>query len=109
MSRPREEHTPTEYPDTIVTIGIDTGTRTRGRLTHEGPCGPRIPCWRPECRATFSDYRTVEILAFAQPPDPDFDVVCYCHREKIRAGELDGWLANLVADVMTFDAGTVAR
>lgn len=32
-----------------------------GVVRHDGPCGPRRPCWRPECRQ-FDPYRTIELL-----------------------------------------------
>lgn len=31
-------------------------------LRHDGPCGRRIRCWRPECLAEFGDMATVEVL-----------------------------------------------
>lgn len=59
-----------------------------GRLTHDGPCGDRVPCWRAACRRSFGPYRTVELLFRANPPDPGIDIVAYCHRDKVRADAL---------------------
>ena len=85
-----------------------TGVHHRGRLTHDGPCGPRVPCWNPACRASFPGYRTVEVLAFATPPDPDWDLIARCHHGRLRAGELDAHphLVNYIVDAID---GTVAR
>lgn len=32
-------------------------------IGHRGPCGKRVLCWDPICRAKFGDYKTVEVLA----------------------------------------------
>jgi hypothetical protein len=29
-------------------------------IQHDGLCGWREQCWRPECRAEFGEYQTVE-------------------------------------------------
>lgn len=41
-------------------------------LRHQGPCGPRRPCYRPDCRERFDPYLTVELVAGR--------ALYYCHR-----------------------------
>lgn len=42
----------------------DTPAQYRLAILHPGlPCGPRIPCHRPACHATFPGIATVEIVA----------------------------------------------
>lgn len=50
-------------------MGRDLGAAT---IRHAGPCGRRVPCWRPECPMAFRGYPTVEILAA--------EAIAYCHR-----------------------------
>lgn len=43
------------------------------RLRHNGRCGQRVACWRPECADwAKAGYRTVEIL-------PSGERIAYCH------------------------------
>lgn len=42
-------------------------------LVHQGPCGRRERCWRPECLERFGSYATVETLR-------DGTRLAYCHR-----------------------------
>ena len=46
--------------------------RTPWPLRHKGPCGRRVHCWRPACRAEFGEYLTVEVL-------DDGSAVAFCH------------------------------
>jgi hypothetical protein len=41
-------------------------------LGHKGPCGPRRPCFREECRQRFGEYPTLELLRDR--------AIAYCHR-----------------------------
>jgi hypothetical protein len=41
-------------------------------IRHDGPCGRRVRCWRPECRARFGELATVEVLATGE-------WLAYCH------------------------------
>jgi hypothetical protein len=41
-------------------------------MRHAGPCGRRIPCFRPDCRQQFHAAPTIEILPNA--------ALAYCHR-----------------------------
>lgn len=41
-------------------------------IRHDGACGRRLSCFRPECRERFGSYLTLEIL-----PDR---AIAYCHR-----------------------------
>lgn len=41
-------------------------------LAHEGPCGERVRCWRPECLAHWGDIATVEVL-------PSGERLARCH------------------------------
>lgn len=51
------------------------GPRTPVRTRHRGPCGRRVPCWRPACRSRFESYtRTVEILDGGR-------AIAHCHGE----------------------------
>lgn len=54
-------------------MGPTRRQRSSTQLRHEGYCGSREECWRPECRAEFRGYRTIEIL-------PDGEVIAFCHR-----------------------------
>jgi hypothetical protein len=45
---------------------------------HDGPCGPRRYCWRPECRR-FDPFRTIEIL--------DTVAIAYCHQSTYHLGD----------------------
>jgi hypothetical protein len=49
--------------------------RSTAHLRHEGLCGRRDFCWRPECRVDFRGYRTIEVL-------PDGEVIAHCHRSR---------------------------
>lgn len=69
----RTPHTSSLVPAVNVPVGpgpvmSDQPTTIR----HAGPCGRRVPCWRPECRAAFPGYATIEILASV--------AICFCHR-----------------------------
>jgi hypothetical protein len=46
--------------------------RSTARFRHDGACGTREECWRPECRAEFPGYATVEVM-------PDSEVIARCH------------------------------
>jgi hypothetical protein len=52
-------------------------TGQRPRLIHNGPCGRRELCWRPECQSTFGPLRTVEVLSTG-------DAIAYCHRSRFQ-------------------------
>lgn len=53
-----------------------TGTGTIP-LRHDGHCGIREACHRPECRLAFGPYLTVEVR-------DDGERIHYCHRTKWR-------------------------
>ncbi len=71
--------------------------RAGGGLRHDGPCGERVACPSPSCRATFPGLRTVEVLMLSRPPSREWDLLSYCCRRRIRAGEMPAQLANYVA------------
>jgi hypothetical protein len=49
-----------------------------GPIRHDGPCGEREECWRPECGAfAAAGYRTVEVLV-------DGTRLAYCHKVTFR-------------------------
>lgn len=50
-------------------------------LRHGGPCGRRIVCFRPECRAEFGLYLTVEIFR-------NGTALAHCHGGRYDAGDL---------------------
>lgn len=58
-----------------MTFSLDRPKPITQPLRHNGPCGTREACWRPDCRAAFPGLRTVEVL-------PDGERLCYCHRSR---------------------------
>lgn len=52
---------------------------------HDGPCGPRAQCWRPQCRVANGAYRTVEFAGGL--------IVAHCH------GAIHGADTELRADL----------
>ena len=71
----------------LSTFLNDTTRNHRPQLRHSGPCGPRIPCWRPSCRAAFGALNTIEVLPLL--------VIARCHGDTYHPGDLA--LAGLVA------------
>lgn len=58
-----------------MTLSLDPGKPITQPLRHNGPCGYREACWRPDCRAAFPGYLTIETLASGE-------VIAYCHRTR---------------------------
>lgn len=54
MSAPRDDQVRTNHAEVNI---------RRPALRHDGPCGPRVECWRVACRTAWPGYRTVEYVA----------------------------------------------
>lgn len=65
----------------------DRTPQVRPATRHRGPCGPRRPCWRRECRQRFASLPTLEVLADV--------VIARCHGATYHVGDpLLGRLAS---------------
>ena len=63
---------PTAQPDSSAPSARYVRRRARSEeIRHEGPCGQRVACDRPEC-ADWKGFRTIEEL-------PDGRRLAYCH------------------------------
>jgi hypothetical protein len=58
----------------------------RPAMRHSGPCGRRVACWRPGCRAEWAPYATVEVLVDG--------ILARCHGGRYPASDL---IARMVA------------
>ena len=62
-------NTPIRRHDTPIPIAVGT---IQGIRHYHGRCGPRVRCYRPDCRIKFDPFATVELL--------DHVVLFFCHR-----------------------------